>query len=119
MYSQIRTLMTNLAPYFKSVTLTNDTALQKPDNAVLFIDRITVEYLTSTRKRKHCEMAIMFSLEGTSDTVYQQVDSKIVDVENVLESTFNYYEINEMQFSYVANIKRLFVFLQVTFQWEE
>ncbi|WP_126992254.1 hypothetical protein [Thermosipho globiformans] len=119
MYSQIQPLITGLQAYFDNVSLTDDKALQKPNNAVIFIDRVVPEYLTSSRIRKTCEMAIMFSIDGTADTAYQTADTKIADIESVLESSFNYYEIQEIQFGYVNNLHRLFVFAQFTIQWEE
>jgi hypothetical protein len=64
-------------------------------------------------------MAILFSVDGTPDPAYETADTKIADIESVLESTFSYYEIQEIQYSYVNNLHRLFVFVQFTIQWEE
>lgn len=119
MFSTVRSFITQLETIFDNVTIADDRALQKPGTATVFIDRITPEYLTIGRKRKACDMAILFSVEGTPDPAYETADTKIAQIESTLDSSFAYYEISEIQYSYVQNLKRLFVFMQISFKWEE
>ncbi|ABR31300.1 hypothetical protein SU69_07375 [Thermosipho melanesiensis] len=119
MFSTVRNFITQLETIFDNVTIADDKALQKANNATVFIDKITPEYLTSSRKRNTCDMAILFSVEGTPDPAYDTADTKLGQIETILDTSFNYYEISEIQYSYVQNLKRLFVFVQVSFKWDE
>lgn len=119
MFSTVRNLITQLENIFDNVSIADDRALQKANNATVFIDKIIPEYLTSTRKRYTCNMAILFSIDGTPAPAYETADKKISQIETTLEAAFNYYEISEIQYSYVQNLKRLFVFMQISFKWEE
>ena len=119
MFDKIQPFITELSNYFDSVSIANDDALQKANRAVIFIDRIIPEYLTSTRIRKHCEIAIMFSVSGEPEIAYQNADEKIANIETALDNSFAYYELSDFQYSYQHNVKRLFVFVRARFYWEE
>jgi len=118
MIEKVLSLAESLKSCFSDVVLSDDVALQKTNVAVLFIEKISTEYMTLQRKRKTCNTAMIFSVEGQPQACYQEVDAKLKDIESILESSFNHYEIGEVEFSYVKNVKKLFVFIRFSFSWE-
>lgn len=119
MFEKIKLLMSEMEKFFDSVSIANDDALQKANRAVIFIDRMRPEYLTSNRRRWDCEIAIMYSVSGDPETAYELADEKFNQVDLALENVFSSHELGDLQYSYQHNVKRLFVFVRATFQWED
>jgi len=118
MFEKIEQLITALQAYFDSVALNDDSLLRKSNTAVLFIDKIVPESLTSGRVRNTGEFGIIFSVAGTGIQVYKDSDTKRSNIQIELDNLFSYYEFIGFQYRYQVQLKRLYVYVEIKAQWE-
>ena len=119
MFDKLRQLLEKLSAIFDEATVDDDRVLQKENTATLFVDEITPQPLTFQRKRYTGKFAVMFSFKGSGMDVYDVADQKIDEIETACDEVFSEYSFSRLHFSYVRNLSRLFVMIEMTTSWEE
>jgi len=111
MLEKLNALVASLQSLFDEVAIADDTVLQKSNTATVFVEKVNVSYLTSTRKRLQGRVGVIWNVPGAGNEVFSAADTK-------LEQMLSFAEIEEVQFSYVENLRKLFVYTRILLEWE-
>lgn len=115
MLNKIQELISRI-DFFDSISMYSDDVLQKPNSAVVFLDRIQYEPLTSSRVRAKGTISIIFRVNGSGEEVLNKAEEKIIQLEDLVKTQFAYFTLRDLQFAYQANLKSLFCYLVVEVQ---
>jgi hypothetical protein len=103
----------NQLTFFDSVGFFDDSVLQKPNTATLFLERIQYTPLTFSRVRATGRLSIIFRVDGNGDTVLETAEGKLSQISQVLSDNFETFMLSDVQFAYVNNLKALFCYLAI------
>lgn len=117
MFDKLQTLMDELANIFSDVSMSDDKVLTKADTVSIFVDSLDLEYLTFQKIQYTGTLSMIFSLSGEGLAVYQAADSRIDDINVVMNGVFDSYQLKNIQFQYVKQQNRLFVYAKWIIKW--